>query len=74
VRRGGEIEHNTDMRGSKHVQAPDCGAPTGPSDFAAELTFLSFFPIVLSYRLKEKLGLKSGAELAHFAAKWTETT
>jgi hypothetical protein len=24
------------MRGSRHVQAPDCRAPTGPSDFAAE--------------------------------------
>ncbi len=30
------------VRGSRWVQAPDCGAPAGPSDFAAGLIRLSF--------------------------------
>jgi len=31
------------VRGSRWVQAPDCGAPAGPSDFAAGLIRLSLF-------------------------------
>ena len=36
-----EIKHKTNVRGSRQVQAPDCGVPAGPSEFAAELIRLS---------------------------------
>jgi para-nitrobenzyl esterase len=50
VRRGGEIEHDTDMRGSKQRSSTGLRRASVPSDFAAELTFLSFDEALAMYR------------------------